>query len=84
MEFLMAAVEKSQELIDGVVTLSLYKGNITILGRQSPTSLYDQELSSMDIEGGFDQADSFGFIKVNAIRLRAHRAIVASRQEDKE
>jgi argininosuccinate synthase len=81
MEFLMAAVEKSQELIDGVVTLSLYKGNVTILGRQSPTSLYDQELSSMDIEGGFDQADSFGFIKVNAIRLRAHRAIVARRQK---
>ena len=84
MEFLMAAVEKSQELIDGVVTLSLYKGNVTVLSRQSPTSLYDQELSSMDIEGGFDQADSFGFIKVNAIRLRAHRAIVARRQRSDE
>jgi len=84
MEFLMAAVDKSQELIDGVVRLSLYKGNVTILGRQSPTSLYDQELSSMDIEGGFDQADSFGFIKVNAIRLRAHRAIVARRARDRD
>lgn len=76
MEFLMAAVAKSQEYIDGVVTLSLYKGNVTPLARTSPTSLYNQELSSMDIEGGFDQQDSFGFINVNAIRLKAHAAIV--------
>jgi len=76
MEFLMAAVLKSQEYIDGVVTLSLYKGNVTPLARTSPTSLYNQELSSMDIEGGFDQRDSFGFINVNAIRLKAHAAIV--------
>jgi argininosuccinate synthase len=69
-------VAKSQEYIDGVVTLSLYKGNVTPLARTSPTSLYNQELSSMDIEGGFDQQDSFGFINVNAIRLKAHAAIV--------
>jgi argininosuccinate synthase len=79
MEFLMAAVAKSQEFIDGSVRLSLYKGNVSVLSRQSPTSLYNQELSSMDIEGGFDQTDSFGFIKVNAIRLQAHRAIVEQR-----
>lgn len=80
MEFLMAAVAKSQEYIDGVVTLSLYKGNVTPLARTSPTSLYDQDLSSMDIEGGFDQRDSFGFINVNAIRLKAHAAIVNQRK----
>jgi argininosuccinate synthase len=80
MEFLMAAVAKSQEWIDGVVTLSLYKGNVTPLARSSPTSLYNQDLSSMDIEGGFDQRDSFGFINVNAIRLKAHAAIVKQRQ----
>ena len=76
MDFLMAAVEKSQEFIDGKVTLSLYKGNIDILARESSSSLYDQDLSSMDIEGGFDQRDSKGFIEINAIRLKAHRAIV--------
>ena len=81
---LMVLEEKSQELIDGVVRLSLYKGNVRILSRESPTSLYNQDLSSMDIEGGFDQADSFGFIKVNAIRLRAHRAIVASRAKEQD
>ncbi|HNR41235.1 MAG TPA: argininosuccinate synthase [Bacteroidales bacterium] len=76
MDFLMAAIEKSQEIIDGSVHLCLYKGNILIEGRESPSSLYDKELSSMDIEGGFDQTDSRGFIRINAIRLMAHRAIV--------
>jgi argininosuccinate synthase len=77
MDFLMAAIDKSQEVIDGVVHLSLYKGNITIKGRESHSSLYDKELSSMDIEGGFNQTDSVGFIKINAIRLMAHHAIMA-------
>jgi len=76
MDFLMAAIEKSQELIDGSVHLCLYKGNVLVEGRESPSSLYDKELSSMDIEGGFDQTDSRGFIRINAIRLMAHRAIV--------
>jgi argininosuccinate synthase len=76
MEFLRAAIDKSQELIDGIVYLTLYKGNVIIDGRESPSSLYDKELSSMDIEGGFDQKDSAGFIKINAIRLMAHNAIL--------
>ncbi len=80
MEFLMAAVNKSKELIDGTVYLTLYKGNVMIDGRESPSSLYDQDLSSMDIEGGFNQQDSEGFIKINAIRLMAHHAITVSRQ----
>ncbi len=78
MEFLMAAMNKSQELIDGVVYLTLYKGNVMIDGRESHSSLYDQDLSSMDIEGGFNQQDSEGFIKINAIRLMAHHAITVS------
>ena len=76
MDFLMAAIKKSQELIYGIVYLTLYKGNIIIDGRESPSSLYNQELASMDIEGGFDQKDSEGFIKINAIRLMAHNAIL--------
>ncbi len=76
MDFLMAAMNKSQELIDGTVFLTLYKGNVIINGRTSHSSLYDQDLSSMDIEGGFDQKDSEGFIKINAIRLMAHNAIL--------
>ena len=76
MDFLMASIKKSQELIDGLVKLTLYKGNIMINGRTSSSSLYDEKLSSMDIEGGFDQTDSLGFIKINAIRLMAHHAIL--------
>jgi argininosuccinate synthase len=76
MDFLTAAINKSQEVIDGIVYLTLYKGNIIIDGRESPSSLYNQDLSSMDIEGGFDQKDSEGFIKINAIRLMAHNAIL--------
>jgi argininosuccinate synthase len=78
MDFLMAAIDKSQELIDGSVHMCLYKGNILIEGRESPSSLYNKNLSSMDIEGGFDQTDSKGFIRINAIRLMAHRAIINS------
>jgi argininosuccinate synthase len=79
MDFLMAAVNKSQEVVDGRVDVTLYKGNVMITGRQSPSSLYDKELSSMDIEGGFDQQDSRGFIRINAIRLKAHNAIMHKR-----
>ena len=81
MEFLQAAMDKSQEVIDGVVNMKLYKGNIIIEGRESPSSLYNKELSSMDIEGGFNQADSLGFIRINAIRLMAHHAIIESNRK---
>lgn len=80
MDFLMAAINKSQEVIDGKVFLTLYKGNVIIDGRESPSSLYNKELSSMDIEGGFNQMDSAGFIKINAIRLMAHHAILQVRK----
>ncbi|MEW6279117.1 MAG: argininosuccinate synthase [Candidatus Eremiobacterota bacterium] len=84
MEFLMAAVEKSQEFIDGKVWLSLYRGHVTVLGRESPTSLYDRDLSSMDVEGGFNPRDSEGFIRINAIRLKAHRVIVQKQKRMRE
>jgi argininosuccinate synthase len=78
MDFIMAAMDKAQEYIDGDVRLQLYKGRALPVGRSSPSSLYNQDLSSMEIEGGFDARHSEGFIKINAIRLRAHRAIVES------
>jgi argininosuccinate synthase len=52
------------------------QGEYSDRGRESPSSLYDKDLSSMDIEGGFDQTVSRVFIKINAIRLMAHRAIL--------
>ncbi len=79
MDFLMSAFNQSQSLIDGWVVVSLYKGNVRAVSRWSPTSLYNQELSSMDIEGGFDQVDSKGFITINGLRLKAHKAIINKR-----
>ena len=81
MDFLMAAINKSQEVIDGTVTVKLYKGNAYPVARESDSSLYDQKLSSMDEEGGYNQQDSIGFIKINAIRLIAHNRIMNSKQK---
>jgi argininosuccinate synthase len=81
MDFLQAAMDKSQEVIDGIVNMVLYKGNIIMEGRESPSSLYNKELSSMDIEGGFNQTDSLGFIRINAIRLMAHHAIMEANRK---
>ena len=84
MDFLMAAIDKSQEVIDGTVFLKLYKGSVFPYARTSTSSLYDQDLSSMDIEGGFDQKDSKGFIKIQAIRLMAHQAIMQKHRSENE
>ena len=76
MDFLLTAIRKSQEAVDGVVRVALLNGNIIMIGRESPTSLYDQDLSSMDIEGGFEAKDSEGFININSIRLMAHKIVM--------
>ncbi|MBI3928715.1 MAG: argininosuccinate synthase [Armatimonadetes bacterium] len=84
MEFLMAAIDKSQEFIDGLVELSLYRGRAMAIGRESPTSLYDKELASMELEGDFNPLNSEGFIKTAAVRLKAHRAIVSARSRQRD
>jgi argininosuccinate synthase len=76
MDFVQAAFRQSERLIDGSVRVKLYKGNVVIEGRESPSSLYDRELSSMDVAGGYDQEDARGFIRINSLRLRAHKLIV--------
>jgi len=84
MDFLMSAIDKSQEMVDGAVRLSLYKGNVFAKSRTSPNSLYDEKLSSMSVAGGFNQKDSEGFIKINAVRLMAYRAIADKRNAGKK
>ncbi len=76
MDFVQAAFRQSEKLIDGAVHLRLFKGNTVIRGRSSQSSLYDQELSSMDVAGGYDQEDARGFIRINALRLKAHKLIL--------
>jgi len=70
-EMLQALIDKSQELVAGRVTVKLYKGNVAVIGRESPYSLYDQELVTFE-EGkvAYDHRDAAGFIKLNALRLR--------------
>jgi argininosuccinate synthase len=70
-EMLQALIDRSQEKVTGRVTVKLYKGNATVVGRESPYSLYDQELVTFE-EGkvAYDHRDAAGFIKLNALRLR--------------
>jgi argininosuccinate synthase len=70
-EMLQAAIDKSQEFVAGTVRLKLYKGNVMVVGRASPNSLYAQDLVTFeDDRGAYDQKDAAGFIKLNALRLR--------------
>ncbi len=70
-EMLQAAIDKSQEFVAGEVRLKLYKGNVIVIGRSSPNSLYAQDLVTFEDDGGaYDQKDAAGFIKLNALRLR--------------
>jgi argininosuccinate synthase len=70
-EMLQAAIDKSQEHVSGRVTMKLYKGNATVIGRESDHSLYDQDLVTFEEgSGSYDQRDAAGFIKLNALRLR--------------
>lgn len=70
-EMLQAAIDKSQEFVAGTVRLKLYKGNVILVGRSSPYSLYSQDLVTFeDDQGAYDQKDAQGFIKLNALRLR--------------
>src|SRR6187431_1761830 len=70
-EMLQAAIDKSQEHVTGRVTMKLYKGNATVIGRESEHSIYDQDLVTFEEgTGDYDQRDAAGFIRLNALRLR--------------
>jgi argininosuccinate synthase len=70
-EMLQAAIDRSQELVSGRVRLKLFKGNVGVVSRESPYSLYSQDLVTFE-EGkvAYDQRDAAGFIRLNALRLR--------------
>ncbi|HEX6376061.1 MAG TPA: argininosuccinate synthase [Allosphingosinicella sp.] len=70
-EMLQALIDRSQEHVSGTVRVKLYKGNVTVIGRESALALYDQDLVTFE-EGSssYDQRDAAGFIRLNALRLR--------------
>jgi argininosuccinate synthase len=76
MEFLRAAIEKSQENVTGEARVRLFKGSVRVTGRRSPHSLYDEALSTMEDAGKADtyvQADATGFIRLQGLRLPRRR-----------
>jgi len=69
-EMLQAAIDKSQEHVEGTVTLRLYKGSANVIARTSPKSLYSMEHVTFEEDAVYDQKDAEGFIKLNALRLK--------------
>tara|TARA_B100000315_G_scaffold260877_1_gene326725 strand:- start:6584 stop:7807 length:1224 start_codon:yes stop_codon:yes gene_type:complete len=69
-EMLQSAIDQSQTNVSGTVRLKLYKGNVIVLGRKSPNSLYDEDVVTFEEDTVYDQRDAEGFIKLNALRLR--------------
>jgi len=73
---LQALIDTSQKSVTGTVRLKLYKGNVTVIGRESPHSLYSTRMVTFeDDAGAYNQQDAAGFIKLNALRLRLGAAI---------
>ena len=70
-EALQALIDKTQDFVTGSVELSLFKGNVVVLGRSSDFSLYDSKIVTFeDDENTYNQADATGFIKINSLRLK--------------
>jgi argininosuccinate synthase len=72
-EAIQAAIDLTQERVSGTVRLKLYKGNVIIVGRRSPNSLYHQDIATFEDDTVYNQRDAEGFIKLNALRLRLAR-----------
>jgi argininosuccinate synthase len=70
-KMLQAAIDDSQQVVNGTVKLKLYKGNVIVAGRKSEDSLFDESIATFEEDAGaYDQADAEGFIKLNALRMR--------------
>ena len=74
-EMLQALIDKSQENVSGKVRLKLYKGNVNVVGRKSPNSLYSIDHVTFEDDSVYDQRDAQGFIKLQALRLRLKKAL---------
>lgn len=70
-KLLQTMIDESQLVVNGVVRVKLYKGNVTVVGRKSDDSLFDEKIATFeDDAGAYNQKDAEGFIKLNALRLR--------------
>jgi argininosuccinate synthase len=67
---LQKLMDEAQQPVTGTARLKLYKGNVTVVGRKAPKSLYQPSLVTFEAGGDFKQADATGFIRLNALRLK--------------
>ena len=78
MEILLKMGRSTQKRVSGTVRLKLYRGNCMVTGRKSDNSLYDEDIATMEADGGnYDPRDSNGFIRLNALPLRIHRRLTS-------
>ena len=75
MDAIKAFIEQTQEVVNGSITLKLYKGNISVEGRQSPNSLYNMDIVTFEEGEGYNQQDATGFIKLQGISFRGYKQI---------
>ena len=83
-DLLMTFMDKAQEDNTGSVQIQLLRGQAYPIARKSPNALYDPDQSSMDVEGGYDQKDADGFIKINAVRLKNNTNIRGHQVKNKK
>jgi argininosuccinate synthase len=79
-EALDAFVDNTQKLVTGSVKLSLYKGNLGVAGRQSPYSLYSDDLSSFTMGASYDQKDAKGFIRILGLPARTRARLLQKKE----
>lgn len=72
---LQGMIDDIQRKVTGTARLKLYKGNCVVAGRKAPGSLYDVKLATFEAEDVYNQKDAEGFIKLNALRLKANRTL---------
>jgi argininosuccinate synthase len=75
MDALLAFIREAQKNVTGEVKLNLYKGNIAVESRSSPTSLYDAGIASMEAGGSYDQTDAEGFLRIQGLPVRVQSRI---------
>jgi argininosuccinate synthase len=81
-EYVKNCLIESQRNVTGRVSLEIYKGNCTVIGRGSIKSLYNQELSSMNVHGALDPQSATGFIEINSMRLKEYRRAYGNTPND--
>src|SRR5262249_5578835 len=69
-ELMRNMIDETQQTVNGEVRLKLFRGNVIVVGRRSPDSLYDERIATFEADSVYNQRDAEGFIKLNALRLR--------------